>query len=138
MSKTSKTVLIVVILAVLAIIIALAVKGGDSNEVNQNEVEEMEEVDENVVEVDENTILYTANGFEPDSLTVEAGETVTWVNDSSGGMWVASDVHPTHEVLPEFDQLSPGDTYSFTFEEAGEWNFHNHLSSHHIGTVIVQ
>ncbi|MEX0934880.1 MAG: cupredoxin domain-containing protein [Candidatus Paceibacterota bacterium] len=139
MSQTSKTILILVILAALVIIIAFAVNGGsdvvEEDEITQVE-EEVEEVTEDVEE--EIIIMYTDDGFEPAEITIEAGQTVTWIDDSSGRMWVASAVHPTHEDLPEFDQLGQRNTYSFTFEEEGEWNFHNHLSSEHTGTVIVE
>ena len=55
-------------------------------------------------------------------------------------MWVASDVHPTHDELPGFDQLEgveAGNDYSFTFEEVGEWTYHNHLVPTDTGTIVV-
>lgn len=83
-------------------------------------------------------VTYEDDGFTPETIRVPAGTTVTWTNESGQAMWVASDVHPTHEILPEFDQLGRGDSYSFTFSEAGEWEYHNHLRSSHTGTIIVE
>jgi plastocyanin len=87
------------------------------------------------------TIRYTDQGFTPERLVVEEGTTVTFVNESSGRMWVASAMHPTHEILPAFDQLTAvatGADYEFTFDQAGTWNFHNHVAANHTGTVVVQ
>src|SRR5258708_2061143 len=42
------------------------------------------------------TITYTNAGFLPKSVSVAAGTQITWVNKSSGGMWVASNPHPIH------------------------------------------
>ena len=86
------------------------------------------------------TVSYEDNGFVPQEVTVNAGETVTWVNNSGSGMWVASAVHPTHEEFPQFDQLKevgPGGEYSFIFNEIGSFRYHNHISPQFTGTVIV-
>src|SRR3989344_5306189 len=42
------------------------------------------------------TLTYTDTGFSPASVTVTEGQTVTWVNQSSKQMWVASARHPDH------------------------------------------
>ncbi|HKZ35920.1 MAG TPA: cupredoxin domain-containing protein [Patescibacteria group bacterium] len=87
-----------------------------------------------------NTIAYTDTGFSPKSITVKPGTTVTFVNESSTDMWVASALHPTHLELPGFDQLQgepKGATYSFTFEDIGTWSFHDHLNPTTFGSVIV-
>ena len=91
--------------------------------------------------IEENTIAYTDSGFSPNSITVKPGTTVTFVNESSTDMWVASALHPTHLELPGFDQLKgeeKGATYSFTFEDVGTWGFHDHLNFKAVGQVIVQ
>ena len=84
---------------------------------------------------------YTDAGFSPKQLTVKKSDTVSFVNQSSGAMWVASGVHPTHQLLPGFDQkksVAKGGTYVYTFEKAGTWQFHNHLSSDMTGIVVVR
>jgi plastocyanin len=99
-------------------------------------------------------IEFTGSGFEPADVTVEAGETVVWVNEAgSATMWIGSDRHPTHTdysgtTLNEhcqsgdqnsaaFDQCSTGDRFSFTFEKTGEWGYHNHRPYVQGGTVTV-
>lgn len=100
------------------------------------------------------TVTYTDQGFAPASVTVAPGMKVVFVNQSSGGMWVASGVHPSHAVYsgttlrehcPDtantaFDSCSavpPGSSYSFTFEKVGTWGYHDHLNASRTGSVTV-
>lgn len=85
-------------------------------------------------------VTYTDTGFGPSSIVVAAGTIVTFVNESGKGMWVASDVHPTHLLLPEFDakkSLGKGASYEFTFMKVGTWRYHNHVNPSDGGTVVV-
>lgn len=85
-------------------------------------------------------VRYTNIGFLPKTITIEEGTTVTFTNESTGGLWVASDNHPSHSILPGFDQketVSAGGTYSYTFTKAGAWGFHNHMRPEHEGIVFV-
>jgi|AntRauTorckE6833_2_1112554.scaffolds.fasta_scaffold39029_2 plastocyanin len=83
------------------------------------------------------TITYTNDGFEPATLEVSKGAMVHFVNESDTEMWVASDSHPAHDILPTFDQFKPGDMYMYIFEEAGEWAYHDHLTPTAVGTITV-
>lgn len=86
------------------------------------------------------TVAYTATGFTPKTVTVKAGTGVTFVNQSSNGMWVASDVHPTHQLLPGFDELKSvvtGGSYTYVFTKVGRWKYHNHMNPSDGGTVVV-
>lgn len=85
-------------------------------------------------------VSYTDSGFNPATITVKVGTAVTFINESSDQMWVASAVHPTHQELPGFDQLESvgtGKEYVYTFTKVGNWRFHNHLSSGNRGVVNV-
>lgn len=100
-------------------------------------------------------VKYTNNGFSPQNIEIPSGTTVTFVNESSGKMWVATDVHPSHTVYPGsniskcgteeqsllFDQcesIENGGSYSFKFTEVGEWDYHNHSKSGDGGTIVVK
>ncbi len=86
-------------------------------------------------------VVYSDDGFSPSTITVKKGTTVTFRNDSSSQMWIASDPHPTHTDLPGFDGLrgyNQGESYTYTFEKVGTWGYHNHLNSSDKGTVVVQ
>jgi len=82
-------------------------------------------------------VAYTASGFEPREIIINAGDTVTWTNQSGSAMRVASDDHPEHLAYPGFDQLSPGDSYSFTFDQPGTWGYHNHEDHNVTGLITV-
>lgn len=86
-------------------------------------------------------VTYSDSGFSPKEIEVSQGQTVRFVNESSGNMWVASDVHPTHEIMSEFDDkksIGEGENYEFTFTKAGKWNYHNHVKPSAVGTVTVE
>ena len=103
-----------------------------------------------------NVIKITSSGFTPSELTISRGETVTFINKDTEEHWPASAQHPTHTIYPGsniekcgtaeqesiFDAchgLSPGESWSFTFNEVGTWNYHEHLDiSFGFGKVIVQ
>lgn len=69
-------------------------------------------------------------------------------------MWVASDPHPAHDNYDgtsgsqhcaagytgaaPFDQCSAGDSFTFTFDKAGKWGYHNHAAHQDQATVIVK
>ncbi len=85
-----------------------------------------------------NTIVLKKDGFHPRTLTVEAGETVTFKNESGKYFWPASDFHPTHTLYPAFDAkepIAPGGEYRFAFDEAGTYPFHDHLAAYFSGIV---
>jgi plastocyanin len=87
------------------------------------------------------TISITENGFIPYEVTIRKGDSVRFINDGEDGyVWPASDLHPTHELYPEFDPrepVGPGDSWTFTFERAGTWKMHDHLKSRSRGSIIV-
>lgn len=86
------------------------------------------------------TVTYTDSGFSPKTITVKRGTAVTFVNQSGVSMWVASAVHPTHLLLPEFDQLksvSKGSSYDYVFVKVGTWKYHNHANASDTGTIVV-
>ena len=86
------------------------------------------------------TVNYGKDGFTPKEINIKEGETVTWTNNSDKAMWVASAVHPTHDLYPGFDQLKSvglGGQYSFKFAKVGAWQYHNHLIPSDSGRVIV-
>ena len=91
--------------------------------------------------VTEIIIRYTASGFQPNLITVKVGTKVTFRNESGDPMWPASAVHPTHQLLPEFNaksSIATGGAYSFTFQKIGTWPFHNHLKPNFTGKVTVE
>jgi plastocyanin len=86
-------------------------------------------------------VVYTDSGFSPANLTIRKGDSVTWTDNSSGNMWVASDPHPTHTNLPGFDESTfaePGQSYTYTFTVPGAHGYHNHANPGMRGVITVQ
>ncbi len=100
----------------------------------------------------EHTVEITDSGYSPKELTIKAGDTVTFVNDG-GSSWPATDAHPTHTLYPGSDiakcgsgaamfdscgEIAKGGSWSFKFDEVGEWGYHDHLRPSLRGTITVQ
>lgn len=86
-------------------------------------------------------VKMTKNGFEPEEIKIKKGQTVTWVNEDTDFHWPASNLHPTHQIYPEFDSrkpLAPGEHWSVTFEKTGEWRCHDHLNPRSMCMVRVE
>lgn len=85
-------------------------------------------------------IKITADGFIPDKITVDENATINFINEAGVGRWPASDMHPTHDIYPEFDskkQIEPGGSWLFKPKKIGVWKFHDHLFPHQKGVVTV-
>lgn len=73
-----------------------------------------------------------ASNFVPQLLTTYVGDKVCWVNNDSQLHWPASDPHPTHTGLSDFDPLAdllPGETFCYTFREPGAASYHDHTQA---------
>lgn len=85
-------------------------------------------------------IEMTSNGFKPESVSIDQNSSVIFINRDNVGHWPASNVHPTHELFPEFDPrrpIEPGQSWAFRPKKTGEWKFHDHLFPHIKGILIV-
>jgi plastocyanin len=81
------------------------------------------------------------DNYAPNELTIQKGQTVVFKNDSKDWRWPASNLHPTHDIYPEFDPKEPiatGKTWSFRFDKAGSWGMHDHLAPYITGTITVK
>ncbi len=99
--------------------------------------------------VSQSVVTYSDSGYSPSTLRVKVGETVTFKNSSSQSTWTASVFHPTHTAYSTtggcigstFDAckgVQPGESWSFKFDLAGTWKYHNHLNPSNTGTIIVE
>jgi len=149
----------ILFVAGIVMVLALLISCSPAEQVVPETQEPMEEeqtapteTDEEVMPTD-NTVRITSSGFEPKTLTVKAGTTVTFVNEDSNKHWPASAMHPTHTVYPGSDinkcgsdetifdackGLEQGESFSFTFNEKGSWKYHDHLSVSSTGTIVVE
>lgn len=87
------------------------------------------------------TVTMTQEGYYPRDFTILQNDTVVFKNTGNVSQWPASNIHPTHNIYPEFDPkkpISPGSSWRFTFKKAGKWRYHDHLLPAVTGTVIVK
>ena len=143
---------------IIGIIIAiLLVLGILAYSINQNSYSSNQEssTSSEVSGTGSNVIEITSSGFSPKSLMIKKGESVTFVNRDSKPHWPASAFHPTHTAYPGsgiekcgtseqstiFDAcrgLEKGERFTFQFNEAGKWNYHDHLNPNSFGSITVE
>lgn len=86
-------------------------------------------------------VVLREDGWEPREITIQKGDTVVFSTERDAPFWPASNLHPVHEIYPQFDPrrpIEPDATWSFTFTRVGEWEFHDHLYSPFTGRIIVE
>jgi plastocyanin len=86
------------------------------------------------------TVTLTSSGFEPQTVTIKAGDKVVWVNNSGDAATVNSDPHPVHTDYPPLNlgQFQNGDKLELVFPKAGTYKYHNHVNPQMRGTVVVE
>lgn len=130
----------------VAIAIAIIAVGGYY--LLRNTPESMESVSQTPT-AEEKVVIYTDTGYSPSPLKINIGDTVVFKNKSSQSMWPASAMHPSHKDYPTtggclgstFDAckgVQPGESWSFQFDIAGDWKYHDHLSPKNFGAIIVE
>jgi amicyanin len=78
-------------------------------------------------------VIMTNRSYDPETVTIKVGDTVTWVNEDA----------PQHDVVAdngEFksDLFDKGQTFSFKFTKAGTYPYHCSIHPGMTGTVIVE
>jgi len=78
-------------------------------------------------------VKITANGFSPKTLTINQGDVIKWTNaDNVNHQLVANNGAFASPIM------RPGQTYSFTFNTAGKFNYHDALHPALTGTITVK
>lgn len=85
-------------------------------------------------------IIYTASGFSPANLTITAGTTVIWINNSGSNLSVNSDPHPIHTnyQLLNISIIGDGQSKGLTFDKLGTYGYHDHFNPGNTGEITVQ
>lgn len=148
--------LVVVVIVVLGGLYALSNKTETSPK-QELLVEQVEEATTTSPSVQTFSVIYSDTGFASSTVTINEGQSVTWINQSSKPMWVSSAAHPSHIVYDGtsisehcvnnaptsdavFDECTGapnGTSWTFVFTKPGTWKYHNHSSARDFGTVIV-
>lgn len=100
------------------------------------------------------TIVMNDEGYDPTDIEIAVGDTIEFKNEGSLARWPASNIHPTHSVYPgthidncseemteemfdACDELTTGESFSFTFTEPGNWRYHDHITPELNGQISV-
>ena len=76
--------------------------------------------------------------YVPSSLTITKGQTVTWKNQDSGFHTVTSGTYDNPDGKFDSGHINPDDTFSYTFEDSGSFDFFCTLHPWMYGKIIVQ
>jgi hypothetical protein len=85
-------------------------------------------------------IIIREDSFYPRFLDIKEGDEVVFKNITNTDHWPASNIHPTHDLYPEFDPkhpIKPSQSWSLKFKKVGQWRFHDHLYSTISGEIKV-
>jgi plastocyanin len=74
-----------------------------------------------------------SNSYNPNPIEIKVGDMVTWINDDSSAHTVTSSNDSTFDS----DIMRRGETFSFTFDNVGEYPYFCTLHPSMVGTVIV-
>ena len=78
--------------------------------------------------------------FDPPTVTIQAGDTVKWVNNKMAPHNVVFEDSSAGDKSHSNLSFSPGETYSSTFDTAGEYTYYcePHRGAGMVGKIVVQ
>ncbi len=91
------------------------------------------------MELGEHNIVIGNYEFHPQNLTVKTGTTVTWINMDTVGHNIESGTHEQEDLTKIFESpiLQHMQSFSYTFNEPGEYVYHCDPHPYMEGIVIV-
>jgi plastocyanin len=149
--------LVVIVVSIVAIALASVIVGGViivgqvlendpniRNEIRQwlergeSEQDSQEELPPPLPIMEEEKVLSIignsgSNSYNPNPIEIKVGDMVTWINDDSSAHTVTSSNDSTFDS----DIMRRGETFSFTFDNVGEYPYFCTLHPSMVGTVIV-
>lgn len=85
-------------------------------------------------------VTVTASGFSPATVEIKKGSVVTWKNTDTADHQPSADPFPTNSSLPDWGKgavLKTNDEFSYQFEKAGTYTYHDNLNPYKIKGVVV-
>jgi plastocyanin len=121
-----------IILAVLLALVLFAVSCGSSSNTTTSTTSPTQTSTTSTTTPVNVAVVLESFAFSPDNITVSVGTTVTWTNNDPVTHTVTSNTG-----LFSSGSLPPGGTFSFTFTQAGTFQYHCSIHTTMHGTVIV-
>jgi amicyanin len=112
----------------IIIVVAITISGGTFLLLRRNGAEETNGIEQ---PLDANTVVIQNYEFSPSVIRIKQGDTVTWTNRDSVQHNVA------HNSF-ESPLLRRGETYQYTFNAPGTYEYHCSPHPYMVGTVIVE
>jgi len=72
--------------------------------------------------------------FNPQTVTVKAGTTVTWTNKDD----IPHGIATTNNAFKRSQALDTDDSFSFTFSTPGTYQYFCYIHPHMTGTIVVE
>lgn len=93
-----------------------------------------------IQEIPEGTVSYTNSGFMPNTITVTAGNSISFVNNSDMALRIVSEPEygeTAYKGLHQSKSEPKGSVFTFTFTQVGTWSYTNLNNKNHIGFITV-
>ena len=84
-----------------------------------------------------NTVVISNFSFNPETLKVQVGTSVTWINMDVVAHTVESGTPETPEALFRSDLLSRNESFSYTFNLPGTYSYYCGPHAYMTGTIVV-
>ena len=137
------------IITILIVLAALVVAGffifsgsnqqyntGVSNQGAQNTVTQSPENNQTQSQPQNYSVEIKNLAFNPSTLTIKAGDTVTWTNEDSSRHSIKSDLYTGNELSSS--SLSQSQSYSHMFSTPGTYRYHCGVHLTMKGTIVVE
>jgi len=137
MRKLSYLTALAVVIIVVGLVVALAHKSNppapsNNSQTNQSSSSSSSSSNQSTAA----TINIRDMMFTPSQITVAKGDTVTWTNNDTTTHTVVDDL--SNVGGPSSGNIAPGQTYSFTFEKTGSFQYHCSIHPSMRGTIVVK
>lgn len=129
-----KLVIIIIAVVVIGGAIALTRKSNNSQPAttgSQNSNSSSQNQSASTGSIDIKNMIFT-----PSQITVAKGGTVTWTNNDTTTHTVVDDL--SNVDGPKSGNIEPGQTYSFTFNKTGSFQYHCSIHPSMRGTIVVK
>lgn len=134
MKKTYIYIAIAAVIVLGAVGVYFAMNQNNSNNMNSMDMNNNSSDNSSSSAVETDTVSIKNFAFSPVNISVKAGTKVTWTNNDSATHTVTETDGKTG---PSSDNLSNGDSYSFTFTKPGIYHYDCAIHPNMTGTVTV-